>query len=125
MARRGVRGFTVVEVLVALAAAAMTLAAIANLAHGAALSGARTAKRLGEIALAQSLFWQFADRDLNGEPLVGEAAGGLRWGVGIAPWSGDPAAGGWTPAIVRFDAREGDGAEWSVEVVRLVKTDKK
>jgi hypothetical protein len=125
MARRDVRGFTVVEVLVALATAAMTLAAIANLAHSAALSGVHTARRLGEVALAQSLLSQFADRDLNGEPQVGEAAGGLRWDVAIAPWSGDRAAGGWTPVIVRFDVREGGGAEWSVEAIRLVKADKK
>ena len=41
MPRTDDRGFTVVEVLVALAAAAMTLAAIANLAHGATRSGVR------------------------------------------------------------------------------------
>ena len=99
MPRRDDRGFTVVEVLVALAAAAMTLAAIANLAHGAARSGVRTSARLAEIALARTLLSFPVDRVAAGEPLSGETAGGLRWTLAIsqptdeATWERPPAAG--------------------------------
>jgi hypothetical protein len=121
MAREDVRGFSVVEVLVALAAAAMMLAAIASLAHGAALSGRRTVRRFGEIALAQSLLSQPTGRDANGDQQAGEAAGGLRWNLAMAPWGGEPVAAGWAPAIVRFEARDGGNGRWSVETIRLVK----
>ena len=125
MPRRDDRGFTVVEVLVALAAAAMTLAAIANLAHGAARSGVRPAARLAEVALARTLLSFPVDRAGAGEPLSGEAAGGLRWTLAMSQptdeaIAGAP-AGGWTPAIVRLDVRQAGGADWSVETVRLVK----
>ncbi len=121
MPRRDDRGFTVVEVLVALAAAAMTLAAIANLAHGAVRSGVRTSARLAEIALARTLLSFPVDRVVAAEPLSGDAAGGLRWTLAISQSPDEATAGGWTPAIVRLDEREAGGADWSVESVRLVK----
>ena len=118
MPRRDDRGFTVVEVLVALAAAAMTLAAIANLAHGAARSGVRASARLAEIALARTLLSFPVDRVAAGEPLSGETAGGLRWTLAISQPTDEAivgaTAGGWMPAIVRLDVREPGGADWSV-----------
>ena len=125
MPRRDDRGFTVVEVLVALAAAAMTLAAIANLAHGATLSGVRVSTRLAEVALARTLLSGPVDRVAAAEPLSGEAAGGLRWTLAISQPTDETIVGataaGWTPAIVRLDVREPGGADWSLESVRLVK----
>jgi general secretion pathway protein I len=125
MLRRKNRGFTVLEVLVALAVATMALAAIANLAHGAARSGVRAATRLAETALAQTLLSFSVDRAADSEPLSGEAAGGLHWRLAISPSNGDrfagSPAGGWTPAIVRVELRDQSGAHWSVESVRLMK----
>jgi len=121
--RRGDRGFTVVEVLVALAVAAMTVAAIAGLAHGSARSGVRTSMRFAEIALARTLLSFPVDRNPSAEPLRGEAAGGLGWSLAISPSNTTVAAtaGGWTPRVVRLDVRDAGGAEWSVESIRLVK----
>ena len=123
MPRRNDRGFTVVEVLVALAAAAMTLAAIANLTHGAAQTGVRAAVRLAEVALARTLLSFPVDRGgAAAEPLNGEAAGGLRWTFAISQPTDEAIVGapadGWVPAIVRLDVREAGGADWSVESVR-------
>jgi prepilin-type N-terminal cleavage/methylation domain-containing protein len=125
MPRTDDRGFTVVEVLVALAAAAMTLAAIANLAHGATRSGVRASTRLAEVALARTLMSFPNDRATAAEPLSGEAAGGLRWTLAISQSADEAtagaAAGGWAPALVRLDVRQADGADWTVESVRLVR----
>jgi prepilin-type N-terminal cleavage/methylation domain-containing protein len=125
MPRRDDRGFTVVEVLVALAAAAMTLAAIANLTHGSARTGFRAAERLAEVALGRTLLSFPVDRAGAAEPLSGEAVGGLRWTLAMSQPTDETIAGapggGWTPAIVRLDVRQAGGADWSVETVRLVK----
>jgi prepilin-type N-terminal cleavage/methylation domain-containing protein len=125
MPRRDDRGFTIVEVLVALAAAAMTLAAVATLAHGATRLGVRSATRLAEVALARTLLSFPIDRVAAAEPLSGQAAGGLRWTLSISQPTDEAtagaAAGGWTPALVRLDVREAGGGNWRLESVRLVK----
>lgn len=125
MSRRNDRGFTVVEVLVALTAAAMILAAIANLAHGSARLTGRASVRVAEVALAQALFADPADRAADAEPRSGVASGGLRWRLALAPSADETAdgvaAGGWTPAVVRLDVRDPGGGAWSVETIRLVK----
>ena len=125
MPRRDDRGVTVVEVLVALAAAAMTLAAIAELTHGATRMGLHASTRLAEVALARTLLSFPVDRDAGAQLRSGVAAGGLRWAVALAPPAADlaagPSAGGWVPAIVRLDVREAGGADWRVDSVRLVK----
>jgi prepilin-type N-terminal cleavage/methylation domain-containing protein len=119
------RGFTLVEVLVALAAASMTLAAIAELAHGAARSEARAAVRLAQRALAQALLADPGERRIDAEPSSGESDGGLRWTLTTTPTTDDantpPATDGWTPAIVRVDLGDRIGGRWSVETVRLMK----
>lgn len=125
MPTRNDRGFTLVEVLVALAAASMTLAAIAELAHGTARSEARASVRLAQLALAQALLADPGERRIDAEPSSGESDGGLRWTLTTSPADGDAnapsAAGGWTPAIVRVDLGDRVGGRWGVEAVRLMK----
>lgn len=129
MSRTTDRGFTIVEVLAALATAAMILAAVANLSHGAARSGARTSTRLAEIALARALLAYPADRAAAGDLRSGETVDGLRWRVAVGP-SSDAAAsestgGGWRSALVSVDIQSAGGAVWRVEAIRLVKASAK
>ena len=89
--RSGERGFTLIEILVALTIAGLGLAALMGLlSSGLNLSGA-SARVARETALARSALERFgADMPVAPGVLTGEMADGFRWRSEIQP--ADPSA---------------------------------
>ncbi|MEP9356808.1 prepilin-type N-terminal cleavage/methylation domain-containing protein [Xanthobacter sp. KR7-65] len=120
--RRGRAGFTLLEVLVALAVTAASLGAIVQV-FGANARAARTLEQ--HVALLQTARAVEAGipqrRDLALGTLDGEVAG-HRWRMDVRPLDAGelPAGARWVPRSVSIRVRGPSGAQITLETVRLV-----
>jgi len=121
--RKSTAGFTLIEVLVALAVVAASLAAIGSLVavsmRGAQSIGQRLAFRETLRALVTSLPDR---RDLGAVTTTGVAAG-YRWRLDIAPFVAtfvDPQAPTpWQPEAVVITVRSPSGQQLQINTIRL------
>jgi general secretion pathway protein I len=118
-------GFTIIEVLVALALVAVVIVAIGSLMatnargvrsfeqHVALTQAARTAMTTGIPPRAE----------LHAGTSSGQADG-YRWAVDVAPlggqWSAPPADSPWLPQLVRVRVQSPSGAVSDIRTVRLI-----
>ncbi len=101
MSRPGTQsGFTLVEALVALAIAALSLTVLFRTFSDNLERTRRTRDETLAAALAQSLLAQAQD----GAPAMGEAPGGMRWRVAVAPYAAEKADDASGAAAVRVAA---------------------
>jgi len=119
-------GFTIIEVLVALALIAVVIVAIGSLMAGN-VRGVRAFER--HVALMQAtraaMITAVPPRDrLQAGTLSGQTDG-YRWSVDVSPLGGDWNArnpdAAWTPGLVRIRVRSPGGATSDIRTVRLVK----
>lgn len=122
--RRRTAGFTLIEVLVALAVVAASLGAIAMVA-GSSIRGTRALER--RVALLQTA--RAVETGIPGRDLLqpgrteGEIAG-HRWQMDVQPLkiAGLPETGPWTPLDVRIRVRGPGGEMVALETVRIVRS---
>ena len=118
-------GFTIIEVLVALALVAVVIVAIGSL-MATNLRGARSFEQ--HVALTQAARTAMI---AGIPPRAGLRAGtssgqtdGYRWTVDVSPlggqWSGPPAAAPWLPQLVRVRVKSPSGAVSDIRTVRLM-----
>jgi general secretion pathway protein I len=118
-------GFTIIEVLVALALVAVVIVATGSL-MATNMRGARSFEQ--HVALTQAartaMVTGIAPR---AELRAGTSSGqidGYRWTVDVAPlrgqWSGPPADAPWLPQLVRVRVKSPSGAVSDIRTVRLM-----
>jgi general secretion pathway protein I len=118
-------GFTLIEALVALAVAAVSLAAIGLLVAGNIRGSGRIEQHLGLIETQRAVEAGLPDRtSLAAGTLSGEMHG-QAWSVDIAPFPGDfvnpRAAQFWTPQTIVIKAQSPTGAALQLEAIRLAR----
>jgi general secretion pathway protein I len=118
-------GFTLIEALVALAVAAVSLAAIGLLLAGNIRGSGRIEQHLGLIETLRAVEAGLPDRtSLAAGTLSGEMHG-QAWSVDIAPFPGDfvnpRAAQFWTPQTIVIKAQSPTGAALQLEAIRLAR----
>jgi general secretion pathway protein I len=116
-------GFTLIEALVALAVAAVSLAAIGLLVAVNIRGSGRIEQHLGLVETLRAVETGLPDRtSLSAGPLSGEMHG-QAWSVDIAPFRGDfvnpRAAQFWIPQTIIIKVQSPSGAVLQVETVRL------
>ena len=122
-------GFTLIEALVALAVAAVSLAAIGLLMAGNIRGSGRIEQHLGLVETLRAVETDLPDRtSLSTGNLSGEMHG-QAWSVDIAPFprtaavlqldSIPRAAQFWTPQTIVIKAQSPSGAVLQVETIRL------
>jgi general secretion pathway protein I len=121
--RRWSAGFTLIEVLVALAVVAASLAAIGNLI-ATSVRGARAVEQ--HVALVERARAIMAALPRRDELSIGQAAGesaGYRWQIAVLPYpTGQTgAASQWVPRTVVATVRSRSGTARQVHTVRLVR----
>jgi general secretion pathway protein I len=123
--RRSDAGFTMIEVLVALALVAVVIVAIGSL-MASNIRGVRAFEQ--HVALTQAtraaMIAGIAPRT---ELRAGNSSGrieGYRWAVDVAPlggqWSEPPGGAPWLPQLVRLRVRSPNGAVSDIRTVRLI-----
>ncbi|MFG1302086.1 prepilin-type N-terminal cleavage/methylation domain-containing protein [Xanthobacter sp. V3C-3] len=120
--RRGRAGFTLIEVLVALAVAAIILAAVARLT-GANVRAARALEeRTGLLQTAAAVETGIPPRAELRPGRTDGAIGELRWRMDVRPMevAGVPEGGKWAARDVLIRVRAPSGALVLLETVRLV-----
>ena len=116
-------GFTLIEVLVALAVVAASLAAIGNLI-ATSVRGARAVEQhVALVERARAIMSALPRRD---ELSIGQAAGesaGHRWQIAVLPYPTGQAraASQWVPRTVVATVRSRSGTALQVHTVRLVR----
>ena len=118
-------GFTLVEVLVALAVMASSLAAIGSLMNATLRSGVHLERHLAEIETTQQIIAGLPGRDeLRDGSSSGEMVGHV-WRLDVTPYRTNLVAPGspadWTPEKIALTVRSPDGALLSVDMIRLVR----
>jgi general secretion pathway protein I len=118
-------GFTLIEALVALAVAAVSLAAIGLLMAGNIRGSGRIEQHLGLVETLRAVETGLPDRtSLSTGTLSGEMHD-QAWSVDIAPFPGDfinpRAAPFWTPQIIVIKALSPSGAALQLETIRLAR----
>jgi general secretion pathway protein I len=118
-------GFALIEALVALAVAAVSLAAIGLLVAGNIRGSGRIEQHLGLIETLRAVEAGLPDRtSLAAGTLSGEMHG-QAWSVDIAPFPGDfvnpRAAQFWTPQTIVIKAQSPTGAALQLEAIRLAR----
>jgi general secretion pathway protein I len=118
-------GFTIIEVLIALAIVAVSIVAIGSVMS----TNARGVQALeSHVALMQSAQMVFVTaipprKELTPGTLSGQLRG-FRWQVDIGPVGGDWAVEGadvaWIPELVKIRVRSPSGATVDLETVRLM-----
>jgi general secretion pathway protein I len=116
-------GFTLIEALVALAVATISLAAIGLLMAGNIRGSGRIEQHLGLVATIRAVETGLPDRaSLAAGTLTGEMHG-QAWSVDIAPFPGDfvnpRAAQFWTPQIIVIKVQSPSGAALRLETIML------
>ena len=118
-------GFTLVEVLVALAVMASTLAAIGSLMNATLRSGVHLERHFAEVETAQQIIAGLpGPDDLRDGSSSGEMAGHV-WRLDATPYRtnlvrpGTPAD--WTPEKIVLTVRGPNGAFLNVDMIRLVR----
>jgi general secretion pathway protein I len=116
-------GFTIMEVLIALAVVAVCLAAIGAVV-GVTSRGVRSLEQhVALVEVARSVAASVPPHSEHAiQPGAGEVAG-HRWQVDVAPWTGsagaDQSASPWFPQIVTIRVRSPSGALLALQTVRL------
>jgi general secretion pathway protein I len=118
-------GFTLIEALVALAAAAISLSAIGALVAGNIRGSGRIEQHIGLVETLRAVETGLPDRiSLSTGTLSGEMHGQV-WSVDIAPFPGDfvnpRAAQVWTPQRIVIEVQSPSGAVLQLETIRLAK----
>jgi general secretion pathway protein I len=116
-------GFTLIEALVALAVAAISLAAIGLLMAGNIRGSGRIEQHLGIVETLRAVETGLPDRtSLSAGTLSGEMHD-QAWSVDIAPFPGDfvnpRAAQFWTPQTIVIKVQSPSGAALQIETIRL------
>jgi general secretion pathway protein I len=120
----GTAGFTLIEVLVALALVAVSLAAIGRVVAVTSHGVPRLEQRVAAVETLRNLLAGLSPRSrLAAGSLSGEAFG-QRWRIDTRPWQGAGLAprpnSPWAPQAVTIEVREPSGAVMNVETVRLL-----
>jgi general secretion pathway protein I len=118
-------GFTIIEVLVALALVVVVIVAVGSL-MATNLRGARAFEQ--HVALTQAARTaMIAGIPPRARLRAGTSSGqidGYRWTVDVSPlggqWSGPPAAAPWLPQLVRVRVKSPSGAVSDIRTVRLM-----
>jgi general secretion pathway protein I len=121
----GGAGFTLIEALVALAVAAVSLAAIGRLVAGNIRGSSRIEQHLGLVETLRAVETGLPDRtSLSAGTLTGEMHG-QAWSVDSGPGPGDfvnpRAAQLWTPQTIVIKVQSPSGAELQLETIRLAR----
>jgi general secretion pathway protein I len=116
-------GFTLIEALVALAVAAVSLAAIGLLVAGNIRGSGRIEQHLGLVETLRAVEAGLPDRaSLSTGTLSGEMHD-QAWSVDIAPFPGDfvnpRVAQFWTPQTIVIKVQSPSGAVLQLETIRL------
>jgi len=116
-------GFTLIEALVALAVAAVSLAAIGLLVAANIRGSSRIEQHLGLVETLRAVETGLPDRpSLSAGTLSGDMHG-QAWSVDIAPFPGDfvnpRAAHFWTPQTIVINVQSPSGAVLQLETIRL------
>jgi general secretion pathway protein I len=127
---RGEAGFTLVEVLIALAVVAIAIIAIGSVMS----TNARGVRALEDhVALVQTAQTVFSNgipprKDLMPGSLAGQISD-YRWQVDIGPvdgrWVVDGTNAAWIPELVKIRVRSPSGAAIDLETVRLMRGQKR
>jgi len=121
-ARRGAAGFTLIEVLIALAIVSASLAAIGSLMATTIRAMRSIDQRFALVETARAIETGLPDRGELGSSLAGDLAG-HRWRVEVAPFVADfvdprlPTP--WVPQAVVIRVQSPGGATLQVDTVRL------
>jgi general secretion pathway protein I len=119
-------GFTIIEVLVALALVAVVIGAVGSL-MASNVRGVRSFE--SHVALMQAtraaMVTAVPPRDQLKEGTLSGQADGYRWTVDLSPLGGEWAArnpeAAWAPELVRIRVRAPGGATSDIRTVRLVR----
>jgi general secretion pathway protein I len=119
-------GFTIIEVLVALAVVAVVIVAIGSL-MSTSVRGVRAFER--HVALVQATRAAMTTAiPPRAELQVGQSSGqsdGYRWTIDVSPLGGDWAVpnskSAWEPELVRIRVRSPSGGTSDIRTVRLMK----
>jgi general secretion pathway protein I len=116
-------GFTLVEVLVALAVLAVSLTAIGSLVAVNIRGTWKLDQRLASVQTARAIIADLPDRTMLGTAILSGAAGGSRWRVGVRPFAAgfiDPRqATFWVPQAVTLNVQSAGGRVLQINTVRL------
>ena len=122
-------GFTIIEVLVALAIVAVSIVAIGRLMS----TNARGVRMLeNHVALVQSaqtvMSTEIPDRSKLASGRLTGRSGDTRWQIDVGPLSGDWIVDkddvNWIPELVKLRVRDATGATLDLETVRLMRKPK-
>jgi general secretion pathway protein I len=121
--RRRSAGFTLIEVLVALAVVAASLAAIGNLIATSVRGAHAVEQHVALVERARAIMTALPRRD---ELSIGQAAGesaGHRWQIAVLPYPTGQAgaASQWVPRTVVTTVRSRSGTVLQLHTVRLVR----
>jgi general secretion pathway protein I len=118
-------GFTLIEALVALAVAAVSLAAIGLLVAGNIRGSGRIEQHLGLVETLRAVETGLPDRTSLSTGTLSDEMHGQAWSVDIAPFPGDfvnpRAAQFWTPQTIVIKVHSPSGAVLQLETVRLAR----
>jgi general secretion pathway protein I len=120
--KRGIAGFTLIEVLIALAIVSISLAAIGALTASTVRATRAIDRRFALVETARAIEAGLPDRGALTGPLSGDLAG-HRWRVDVAPFVAsivDPRLPSpWVPQTVAIRVQSPGGAILQVNTIRL------
>ena len=122
---RGNAGFTIIEVLIALAVVAVSIVAIGSV-MSTNVRGVRTLEQ--HVTLMQALRSVMTDelppRAELGFGMLSGTASSHQWKIDVGPmgeeWDAPSADAAWIPALVRIQVRSPSGAVSDLNTVRLI-----
>lgn len=118
-------GFTLIEILVTLAVAAICLAAIGSLMAGNIRGSGNIERHIALLETLRAVVTGLPDRPGLATGTLSGDMHGQAWAVDIAPFPGDAgnprAAKVWTPQTIAVTVQSPSGAVLQLETVRLVK----